>query len=63
MNLKSQKLERYRRQKIRDFNNTQKQLMEELDIWKLRLKHCSLQVKYYTILLKNRKPSYGNKAN
>jgi hypothetical protein len=61
--IKSWKAERLRRQKIRDFKKSQKEIAKDLSIWCERMKEATLQTCYHQILLNNRKPPYESKSN
>ena len=61
--IKSWKAERYRRQKIRDFKKSQKQIAKDLDIWCNRIKQATLQATYCNLLLRQRKKPYEHKSD
>ena len=61
--IKSWKTERLRRQKIRDFKKSQKEIAKDLSIWCDRMKEATLQTYYHNFLLNNRKPPYESKHN
>lgn len=61
--IKSWKAERYRRQKIRDFKKSQKEIAKDLSIWCDRMKAAALQVANYQAILNNRKPPYESKSH
>jgi hypothetical protein len=61
--IKSWKAERYRRQKIRDFKKSQKEIAKDLSIWYDRMKAAALQVANYQTILNNRKQPYESTSN
>lgn len=61
--IKSWKTERYRRQKIRDFKKSQKEIAKDLSIWCDRMKAAALQVTNYQAILNNRKPPYESTSD
>ena len=61
--IKSWKAERLRRQKIRDFKKSKKEIAKDLSIWSERMKEATLQMYYHHFLLNNRKAPYESKSD